>query len=395
MNGIKKTLVGLVLLLGLLVLFIQLSVGEQPGAKAEGVRLERMKASEQWTGSAFSNRLETTKGSLLTMLDEWLLQESADRYPRLDARDYPRPSDHLKEGPKHPKRVTWFGHSSFLIELEGERILIDPIWSERASPFSWAGPQRFHPPTIELDALSEIDAIVISHDHYDHLDMESVKELAPRALTWLCPLGVGAHLEAWGVHKEQIIEMDWWDEHALGELRVIATPSRHFSGRSPLFNDRNATLWAGWAFVGKGHRVFYSGDTAMHPEFKTIGERLGPFDLTIMEAGAYNQQWADVHLGPEQALLAHKLVRGKVMMPVHWATFQLALHNWTEPAERVLAAAKHLGVSVVIPRPGEGIIIGSPPKAPQPWWPKVPWRSLEEAPAWSSGVEVLQRPLRP
>ena len=210
-----------------------------------------------------------------------------------------RPTDPttLSTLPESGLRVTWFGHSSFLVELDGIRTLVDPIWSDRASPFTWAGPERFYPPTVRLDELPPLDAVIISHDHYDHLDQPTVQALATRDLLWLVPLGVGAHLEHWGVPQARIKELDWWDSFTIDGVVITATPSRHFSGRSILFTDQYATLWAGWAWSGPTRSLFYSGDTALHHDFREIGERLGPFDITLMEVGAYNQRWADVHLG--------------------------------------------------------------------------------------------------
>jgi L-ascorbate metabolism protein UlaG (beta-lactamase superfamily) len=207
------------------------------------------------------------------------------------------------------------------------------------------------------------------------------------------PLGVGAHLSYWGVENDRIIELDWWQEHRLGALTLVSTPARHFSGRSLIMSDKDKTLWSGWALLGSQHRVYYSGDTAMFPGFEAIGERLGPFDVTLIEAGAYNARWADVHLGPEQAVLAHRLVRGKLMIPVHWGLFDLALHGWTEPVERVIAAARQHDVRVITPAPGgmvepARLAPGASLAAEQlRWWPQVPWKTAQEEPCVSSGLE--------
>lgn len=383
--------------LGLIVLFIAfvfVSAGDNPGAKASGERLERMKASPQWRDKGFDNALKRVDGSWLTMTTEFFFGGQPNRAPKPGEVTFVEAPTHLESPLLEGGRVTWFGHSTLLIELDGARVLIDPIWAERASPFSWAGPKRYYDPQVPIEELPELDAVIISHDHYDHLDRDAVKRLMPRGVTWLCPLGVGAHLEAWGVAREHIVELDWWQDHQVGPLKVTATPSRHFSGRALLFTDQNATLWAGWAIAGARHRVFYSGDTALHPEFKEIGERLGPFDLTIMETGAYDALWADVHLGPEQAVLAHQLVGGALMMPVHWGTYDLALHGWIEPIERVLVAAESLGVKVVVPKPGGAVMLGEEAPELSRWWPEGPWRSVAEAPAWSTSVEALQAPLR-
>ena len=237
--------------------------------------------------------------------------------------------------------------------------------------------------------MPDFDAVIISHDHYDHLDRHTVGQLRDRDIRWIAPLGLGAHLEHWGVLASRITELDWWDSTSIGDVKITATPARHFSGRSILFTDQDATLWAGWAWNGPKHSVFYSGDTGMHPEFKDIGDRLGPFDVTLMETGAYSSLWTDVHLGPEQAVLAHQLVRGRVMLPVHWGLFDLALHSWTEPVERVIAAAARLGVSVGVLRPGSHYDAADAPEVDR-WWPEVPWDTFDVNPVWSTGVDALR-----
>ena len=377
---------------GLLVVW---SAGDAPGASATGARLARMGRSQQWDKErgVFRNRLKRVDGSMWEMAGRFFFGGSDYREPKPPLKVAATDAKMLATPPASGLRVTWFGHSSFLVELDGVRTLVDPVWGERASPFSWAGPKRFYPPTIALEALPAVDAVIISHDHYDHLDVATVRQLANRKLVWLVPLGVGAHLEHWGIAARNIRELDWWDAHTIKGVTITATPSRHFSGRSVTFGDRNATLWAGWAWKGPKRSLFYSGDTALHFAFKEIGNRLGPFDLTLMEIGAYDQLWADVHLGPEQALLAHQMVKGRVMIPIHWGLFDLGLHGWTEPGERVLVAAQKLNVSLAINPPGHSFDIAQQPNAKR-WWPATPWESVGQAPAWSSAVDDLQKPLR-
>ncbi len=387
--------IGLLVALALGVTGCIVSAGDVTGARAEGERLKRMQSSPQWhpERDRFTNELRRVDGSFVDTFGRFLFGGSPHREPSTDLAPLVA-VPHLNDGhPASGLRVTWMGHSSFLVEIDGVRTLVDPIWSERASPFLWAGPKRFYPPPIALDALPAIDAVIISHDHYDHLDRDTVVALLDSVPCWLVPLGVGAHLERWGVPTQQIVELDWWETHHLGAVEVIATPSRHFSGRAVTFTDQDATLWAGWAWRGPTRRVFYSGDTALHPEFAEIGQRLGPFDLTLMDTGAYSQFWADVHLGPEQAVLAHRLVRGRIMIPVHWGLFNLALHGWTEPAERVREAAIKLGVTIAVLRPGTSFDIADRAHIDH-WWPSQPWQNAQEAPVWSSAVEELQRPLR-
>ena len=362
-------------------LFAWLDARVALGARPGGTRLERIEASPQWNGERFVDAIPRIDPPMWETGKRWLkgVEFSVPDEPVAVVERSGAEFAEVHEG----LRITWFGHSSSLVELDGHRLLLDPVWGERCSPFSFAGPERFYPPPLALAELPELDAVVISHDHYDHLDHPTIVALAERGTVFVVPLGVGAHLERWGVAAEQMVELDWWEETTIGELRVVATPARHFSGRGP--GQADQTLWAGWAMIGPDHRVFYSGDTAMFPGFDDIGERLGPFDATMIEVGAYDQAWADVHLGPEQAVHAHQMVRGAVMVPVHWGLFDLALHGWTEPIERVLVAGEAAGVAVVSPRPGESVVIGVTPTGR--WWPELPWLTAEQAPVVSSGLQ--------
>lgn len=353
-----------------------------------------MKASPEWKEDRFVNTLVREEPAVLPIMMEWIAGGSPDASPKVAPPIIERHAGHFAQHPASGLRVTWLGHSSLLVEIDRHRVLFDPVWSDRTSPFTWAGPKRFHAPPLPIHELPDVDAVVISHDHYDHLDHRTILQLAERKLEFVVPLGVGAHLEYWGIDPSRIVELDWWEEHRLGGLRLVATPARHFSGRSPVMADRDATLWAGWAIIGPEHRAYYSGDTAMFPEFTDIGERLGPFDVTMIESGAYNRRWADVHLGPEQAVQAHRMVRGKVMIPVHWGTFNLALHAWTEPPERVIAAARQMNVTVAVPQPGASVEPEIPP-ALERWWPRLPIETPEQHPVLSSGLdEDLLRILR-
>ncbi len=255
-------------------------------------------------------------------------------------------------------RLTWLGHSTAVLEIAGRVVLIDPVFSLRVSPFSWIGPKRFHKTPIEVQDLPDVDVVVISHDHYDHLDMDSIIRLTEKTQVFLVPLGVGAHLEGWGVPAEKIIEMDWWEERTIDGVRYVCTPARHFSGRG--LTDENMTLWASWAILDTkagGKRIYYSGDTGYHPGFAEIGERLGPFDATLMQIGAYGELWPNIHMTPEEGVRAHKDVRGKLMLPVHYGTFDLAFHAWDEPMRLLKEATARGGVEYKQPRPGEMLSI--------------------------------------
>jgi len=288
------------------------------------------------------------------------------------------PTRELLEAPADTGlRATWLGHSTVYLDLDGTRILTDPVWGERASPLSWAGPRRFFAPLIEVEDLPVPDVVAISHDHYDHLDRPTLRRIKHWDTRFVVPLGVGARLVAWGVPAARITELDWWQSTRVGSLEITCTPARHASGR--LGWDKDKTLWGGFAFAGPKHRVYYSGDTGLFPGLADVGQRLGPFDLTLIEAGAYGQAWPDWHLGPEQAVRAHTLVQGKVLLPVHWGLFDLAAHGWTEPIERVLVAAEARGVTVAVPRPGGSFEPAALPELER-WWPTLPWKTESEVP---------------
>ena len=259
-----------------------------------------------------------------------------------------------------------------LIEIDGVRVLTDPVWGARASPSRIAGPKRFQPVPVRLRAVPPVDVVIISHDHYDHLDYPTIRALARHStVPFVTSLGVGAHLEAWGVPPERIVELDWWESHRLhnaartAEVSITAAPSQHFSGRG--LKDRNATLWSSMVLRSDRHRVFFSGDTGLTTEYASIRERLGPFDLVMLEVGALHPSWGDIHLGPERALEALALLGGGAFLPVHWGTFALALHAWDEPAETLLELGPKQGARLLMPRLGEAVEPGHE-HALTAWW---------------------------
>jgi L-ascorbate metabolism protein UlaG (beta-lactamase superfamily) len=289
-------------------------------------------------------------GQNLRMLRDWLGgdQERTPAAPigpfRTDPALYASP-------PTTGLRLTWFGHSSSLLEIDGYRLLLDPVWGERASVTSMAGPKRFFPPTLAIAELPKLDAVLISHDHYDHLDAPTIRELAALPVPFFCPLGVGAHLLDWGISADRITELDWTDEARIGaDLRLIALPTRHGSGR---INLPNQTLWASYALMGPKHKVYFGADSGpCDALFQEIGAAYGPFDLTMLEIGAYDAQWPYIHMGPDNAVRTHQLLGGGLMMPIHWGLFNLAFHGWREPVEQVLALAEPLDLPLFLPMPG-------------------------------------------
>ena len=260
------------------------------------------------------------------------------------------------------------GHSTILMKLDGEYILTDPMFSERTSPVQWVGPKRFHPVPIDLDALPSIHTVVISHDHYDHLDEGSIKLLANKTQHFVVPLGIAQYLLDWGVEAERIYEMDWWDSQPLGKFTFTSTPSQHFSGRGAF--NRNGTLWSSWVIDSPQQRIFFSGDSGYFDGFKTIGDKFGPFDLTIMENGAYNPDWSQVHMFPEQTVQAHIDLKGKAMLPVHNGTFKLSFHSWKDPLEKVTALGEEKGLQVHTPKMGEVVMMDQPNMFTK-WWQDI------------------------
>ena len=362
------------------------SMGSRPGGDA----LERIKKDKLYKGGKFENPVRTevmAPGGFWRMMSDWVGGKQV-RAPREPVPMMKPDAVALARRPASGLAVTWLGHASMLVQMDEYRVLTDPVFSERATPVPGVGPKRFHPNPVLAKDLPHIHAVVISHDHYDHLDMPSIKQLIPRTDRFIVPLGVGANLRAWDVPEEKIVELGWWENYRVGKgLIVVATPARHFSGRGPL--DRNKTQWASFAFIGRQRRVYFGGDTGLFDGFKQIGKYLGPFDVTLMPIGAYNQGWRAIHLNPEEAVAAHQDVKGKLMLPIHWGTFNLAFHSWTEPAERLLEAAKAAGIQVAVPRPGERITLDKIPAARR-WWPKVPWErapgSAPEAMAAGAGA---------
>ena len=370
-------------LFALAVGVLAVEVWESLGMPPSGDDLKRLESSKQFDDGVFVNAMPMEPMRPVAATLKFITDKADNGAPEglLDVPTLTRAA--FATPPASGLRVTWLGHSTSIVELGGIRLLIDPVWSKYSGPSNWYGPGRFHAPPLPLSELPEIAAVVISHDHYDHLDTKTIKALSDSGHSFITPLGVGSHLRYWGVPADRITELDWWQEVTLSGVRLVCTPARHFSGRS--LWDRNATLWAGWAMIAPDKRVFFSGDTGMHPAFREIGERLGPFDLTLIETGAYNVSWRDVHLGPEQAVRAHQLVGGKLMIPVHWGTFDLALHSWTEPAERVMVAAEKAGVALAIPQPGQPLEPSAPPPLKK-WWPDMNWESASEAPVRSSAL---------
>jgi L-ascorbate metabolism protein UlaG (beta-lactamase superfamily) len=261
--------------------------------------------------------------------------------------------------------ATWLGHATVLLEVGGRWVLADPVWSERVSPSSSVGPRRHHPVPARIEDLPRLDAVLISHDHYDHLDTATIDQLTrQQSAPFVVPLGVGAHLRHWGVPEDRIIELDWDQRVDLDGLTLTCTEARHFSGR--LFAG-NTTLWSSWLVEAGDRRVFFGGDSGYTDAFAELGRRHGPMDLTVLPIGAYDTRWPDVHLDPAEAVRTHLDLRGGVLLPIHWATFDLAFHAWAAPADWVRAEAAAHDVPLAQPRPGERFDVTGDLPTTQ-WW---------------------------
>lgn len=265
-------------------------------------------------------------------------------------------------------RITWMGHSTSLVEIDGVRVLIDPVWEERAAPTTWMGPKRFFPAPLALSDLPTLDAVLVSHDHYDHLGAETIRALARTAAAekaqWIAPLGVGPLLQGLGVPAARCVELNWMDSTRVAEVAITALPSRHFSGRS-LFN-RFETLWASFVLAGPRHRVYYGSDSGEWPGFAEIGERFGSFDLTMLEVGAFDPLWADIHMGPEGAVRSFRALGGHgLLMPIHWGLFDLGLHPWRQPIEALWPVE---GLKLWSPAPGAPSDVVAGQELRSEWW---------------------------
>ena len=341
------------------------------GKRPSGTRLARIKQSPNYRDGIFQNLSKTTvinpDASILKLW--WMMWQSRNIVQ--PARPLPFVKTDLHNLPDGAPVLVWFGHSSYLLKLDGKLLLIDPVLSGNAAPFSLAvkafpGADEYH-----AEDMPDPDVLVLTHDHYDHLDYKTIMRMKNRIKQVICPLGVGAHLEYWGLDKNIITEMDWWDSAELAGFQFTATPARHFSGRGLI---RAKALWTSFVLTGGGYRIFIGGDSGYDTHFKTIGERFGPFDLVILEIGQYNTMWPLIHVAPEETVQAALDLQAKLLLPVHWAKFALAYHPWDEPILRVLAKAAELNLSVATPLIGEPLILGQPKTVDFPhkkWWEPV------------------------
>jgi len=344
-----------ILILILIVGLIFINFSSQFGGKIAGQDYEKIKDSKNFKNSKFRNIQKTDLMNYkeLTSIHQYFSR--GDKAPKFII-----PIEKIKfvknQELDTSVKFTWFGHSALLLEVNNKKIFLDPMLGNISSPISFIGPKRFNKDLpMEIEDIKDLDAVLISHDHYDHLDYGSIIKLKDRVKIFYVPLGVAAHLKSWGVHESKIIELDWWEEANLGEITFISTPSRHFSGRG-LFN-KDSTLWCSWVIKDENTNIFFSGDSGYNKSFKDIGDKFGPFDLTFLECGQYNKAWSQIHMMPEETVQAHMDLRGGLLMPIHWGAFKLSGHPWQEPVERLLKKANSLDVLVTTPKIGETVIL--------------------------------------
>jgi len=310
------------------------------------------------------------------LIKEWM-KEAPNRKPNGDIAVEKIPPHSIKNINTDATKLIWFGHSAFLLQIDGKNLLLDPMFGESPAPHPLLGPSRYSKELpIAIEQLPAIDAVILSHDHYDHLDYGSISKLKDKVAHFYTPLGLGSHLRAWGIPDTKITELNWWQESEVQGIRLACTPARHFSGRA-LF-DRAATLWGSWVITGSKENIFFSGDGGYDTHFAEIGERYGPFDIALMECGQYNEDWKFLHMMPEETVQAAIDVGGQLLMPIHWGAFTLALHDWTDPVERASQAAKKLGIPITTPAIGQPIILGSKTFPNSRWWEQYKHTSAME-----------------
>ncbi|MGX1929345.1 MBL fold metallo-hydrolase [Flagellimonas sp. 2504JD4-2] len=369
---LKRMLLTILVLIGVVVVAYLLFVNFYPslGGDVSEERKTQYQSSAQFSEGIFKNNKDVPKdpsfSETLKIARKFFFEKVENGKPEneigikkidsLELADYPGAT-----------RLIWFGHSAFLLQMDGKNILIDPMFGEVPAPHPLLGANRFHNQLpIEIDKLPKIDAVIISHDHYDHLDYQSIKSLKDKVEQFYVPLGVGVHLEAWDVSKEAIVELDWWQEVYYKDLLFVCTPAQHFSGRK--FTNGQSTLWSSWVIKSENENIFFSGDSGYSTHFKEIGHAYGPFDFAMLECGQYNKMWPDIHMFPEETVQASIDLKSKVFMPIHWGAFKLALHSWTDPVERAVQKAQELQVPMITPKIGEPIILNNPLDYSTHWW---------------------------
>lgn len=365
-------LVTIIVLISFLTVFTLVYVKTSPqfGGNPTEESIQKMSVSKQFKNGAFENAIPTKQSTGF----EWssipkFFTNGENKVPTtlLPQQELTKKMFEIKDS---LPRVTWFGHSAIFLELENKNIFIDPMLGDVPAPHPLLGGSRFNKDLpLNIESLPDIDLVLISHDHYDHLDYGTIQQIKDKVNQFYVPLGIKAHLTKWGVEAHKIKEFDWWESAIFAEIEVTAAPARHFSGRA---FKRNNTLWSSWIIKSKNHSIFFSGDSGYAPHFKEIGEKYGPFDFAMMECGQYNHQWAHIHMTPEETIIASKDVKANLVMPIHWGAFKLALHSWDDPIVRATKKAEELNIKLASPILGESFLIDSNNYPSNKWWKQVP-----------------------
>ncbi|WP_232517339.1 MBL fold metallo-hydrolase [Aquimarina aggregata] len=356
----KRMIISIGVIITVLIVVIVLFINLSPefGGKATDEQKAFYKTSENYKDDRFVNKHKVKLDMSLRDMGKSLVGYFSPQPKTIPKEELPVSKiDSTNIAEYNDKtRLIWFGHSTFLVQIDHKNILIDPMFGDVPAPHPMLGSKRFSKELpIEIEKIPKIDAVLISHDHYDHLDYGSIKKLKNKVKMFYTPLGVGVHLQKWGLEKERIIELDWWQDISLEGLRFICTPAQHFSGRG--LTDRTKTLWSSWIIKSDNENIFFSGDSGYDDHFKEIGEKFGPFDFAMIECGQYNELWPDVHMFPEETAQAGLDIRARKIMPIHWGAFKLAMHSWTDPIERVTKTAKELNIDIIVPKIGESIFL--------------------------------------
>lgn len=363
------TIGGIVILL-IVTGFLFLILSPEFGGKITDLQKETFRTSSNFKEGQFINQIPTPMtmdfGTIKTLIRDYAKGNPHGR-PTFSLPVKKVDSSFIANSSSEAIRITWFGHSAFLLEIEALNILIDPMFGDVPAPHPWLGGKRFNPELpIQPESLPAIDLVIFSHDHYDHLDYSSVVKLKDKVKKFYVPLGVGTHLRAWGVNEEKIEELNWGDSVSYKGINLICAPARHFSGRG-LF-DRDATLWSSWIIESSNQNLYFSGDSGYGPHFKSIGQKYGPFDFAMLECGQYDERWKNIHMMPEETVKAAQDLNVKLMMPIHWGAFKLSLHDWNDPVKRASLEAQRLGIPFVTPQIGETILLNGAPVVTDSWW---------------------------
>ncbi|MCP3928897.1 MAG: hypothetical protein GY705_07340 [Bacteroidetes bacterium] len=364
MTGISIAVIfGLIIIIG--ILFMNCS--PQFGKSVTNEKIEEYAKLGNFKNGKFINLNLSPMGINYWKLIKELTKNEPNRNPSKDILVEKIDSTTIENHNADITQLTWFGHSTFLLEIDGKKILIDPMLSRTPSPISFLGAKRYsNSIPIEIEKLPFIDIVILSHDHYDHLDYKTIKQIKNKVGRFYTPLGVGNHLKHWEVGEEKITELNWWENIEFDSIRFVCTPARHFSGRG-LF-DRATTLWCSWVIKGTKDNIYFSGDSGYDIHFKEIGEKYGPFDISLMECGQYNENWKLLHMMPEETVQASLDLKSKLTLPIHWGGFTLAFHDWTDPIERVMIKANELNMKITTPKIGETVILGNENFPSEKWW---------------------------